>query len=45
MFRNIGDAWIKGMWARIFQIRGSGFIRKTTPTLNFASHEDVMAKH
>ena len=23
LFKNIGDAWIKGMWARNFLMRGS----------------------
>lgn len=23
LFKKIGDAWIKGMWARKFQMRGS----------------------
>lgn len=45
MFKNIGDAWIKGMWARHFQMRGSGFLQgKPLLFLKFASHEDVMAK-
>lgn len=38
-----GDAWIKGMWARNFQIRGSGYLERNHSSLDFALHQDVRA--
>lgn len=44
LFKDIGDAWIKGMWARHFQMRGSGYLEKNHSLLDFALHQDVRAK-
>lgn len=45
LFKKIGDAWIKGMWARKFQMRGSVIWRETTPLFwIFALHQDVRAR-
>ncbi len=35
LFKNIGDAWIKGMWARNFQMRGSGYLEKNHSFFGF----------
>ena len=39
-----GDAWIKGIWERNFQIRGSGYLERNHSSLDFALHQDVRAK-
>lgn len=44
LFKDIGDAWIKGMWARHFQMRSSGYLEKNHSLLDFTLHQDVRAK-
>ena len=39
-----GDAWIKGIWERNFQIRGSGYLERNHSSLDFALYQDVRAK-